>query len=52
MEFAFNCDKLFASDQNGLAVLDSRARRLASNQNIKDVLDKLGRASSKVTSLL
>ena len=48
MEFTFNCDKLFGSDQNGLALLDSRARRLASNQNIKSVVDKMGVASSKV----
>ena len=52
MEFYFNCDKLLNADANGISVIDSRNRRGFNNKNIKDIIDKMGLASSKVPPVL
>ena len=53
MEFPFNCEELFKTDHNGVAIADSKF--LKQNKyppNVMAIIDKLGELSAKVLSLL
>lgn len=61
MEFLFNCEKALASNQEGLSVLDGRKpvmnstaarfKYAASEDNIAQILDKMGESSAKAQKL-